>query len=66
MHESLTPDRLVELAERSMTDGENVGVCLACGEETDGVEPDADNYQCDTCRRYEVVGAEQLLLRAAL
>ncbi len=48
MHESLTAERLLELAERSMMDGDNVGVCLACGEETDGVEPDADGYTCHT------------------
>ena len=28
---------------------ENAGFCLACGDECDGVEPDARRYECDAC-----------------
>ncbi len=39
------------------------GVCLACGEWTcGGVEPDAENYPCDSCEENQVVGAEQALI----
>jgi hypothetical protein len=26
---------------------DNLGFCVACGEETDGVEPDARRYTCE-------------------
>jgi len=41
----------------------NTGFCLACGHEQDSVEPDARRYQCESCRRAKVYGAEELLTR---
>ena len=38
------------------------GFCLACGEEQEDVEPDACKYECDSCGRPKVYGAEQLAL----
>lgn len=38
------------------------GICLSCGQITDGVEPDAEHYKCEYCEKYEVFGAEQALL----
>lgn len=58
----IDPDRLIEAVERSMFDMYNLGFCLACGEETEGVEPDAAGYTCQSCGEPEVYGAEQLLL----
>ena len=40
----------------------SVGICTACGEETTGVEPDAEHYECESCGKHEVFGAEQLML----
>ena len=40
----------------------NIGFCLACGEENDSVEPDARNYECDVCGEDKVFGAEEILL----
>ena len=37
------------------------GICLVCGSEQSGVEPDADSYQCEQCGEYAVHGAEQIL-----
>lgn len=37
------------------------GACLACGEETDGVEPDARKYKCGACGEFRVYGFEELL-----
>lgn len=43
------------------------GLCLACGEWSDGgVEPDAENYECDACEAPEVVGAEQAIILGRL
>jgi len=38
------------------------GICLACGELSYGVEPDAEGYYCENCDEYEVVGLEQALI----
>lgn len=44
---------------------ESLGFCLACGEEADGVEPDARNYTCESCGKPEVFGAEEILIMGA-
>jgi hypothetical protein len=41
---------------------EYAGFCLACGEQADGVEPDARNYECESCGESQVFGAEELLI----
>ena len=58
MHESITEDRVCQL----VADDENIGLCIACGDELEGCEPDAEGYLCPMCGRLEVYGAEQLLL----
>ena len=45
-------------------EGDNAtGFCLACGEDADGVEPDAEAYPCHHCGAAKVYGAENLLIR---
>ena len=62
MHPSLTVDRLIEAAERQMTSLDNPGFCIACGEETDGCEPDARKYKCEFCGENKVYGAAELAM----
>jgi hypothetical protein len=38
------------------------GFCVACGESAYGVEPDARNYECESCGKNQVFGAEELLM----
>ena len=38
------------------------GICLECGNEQDGVEPDAEGYRCECCGKRKVAGAEQIVL----
>jgi Zn finger protein HypA/HybF involved in hydrogenase expression len=38
------------------------GWCLTCGEEVDGVEPDARRYLCEACDNKTVYGYEELLI----
>ena len=38
------------------------GLCIVCGEEHYGVEPDAERYGCTSCKEHAVFGIEQLLL----
>lgn len=61
IHSSVTLDRIIELVES----GDCVGVCLSCGEEAHGVEPDARRYVCEACGVPRVYGAEELLLHIA-
>lgn len=56
-HPCPDPDRLVDIVHQ---DGVT-GVCLACGGEQSGVEPDARDRQCDACGRDWVAGAEHIL-----
>jgi hypothetical protein len=38
------------------------GFCLDCGEMRENCEPDAREYECDSCGEFQVYGAEELLL----
>ena len=47
-----------------VTEGDNAtGFCLACGDEVDGIEPDAEHDTCPHCYASKVFGAENLLIR---
>lgn len=41
---------------------DNMGVCLACDELQSGCEPDAENYECESCGEPKVFGLEQALI----
>jgi hypothetical protein len=62
MHKSVTLERIMEMTERSTFGAEDDGVCVACGQDQMGVEPDAERLPCESCGRNAVYGAEQLLL----
>jgi hypothetical protein len=61
-HKSLTDEAITDAVERRMSDLDNPGFCLICGAEADGCEPDAQNYQCESCGAEQVFGADELLL----
>lgn len=61
MHKSITYDRILAAVEAD----DSLGFCTACGEEVDGVEPDARKYKCHSCGLHEVYGAEELLMMTA-
>lgn len=42
------------------------GICLACEECQDSVEPDAEGYLCDSCGEHQVIGMEEALLMGEL
>jgi hypothetical protein len=62
IHPSITLERVMEAVERHNTTLDNPGFCLACGEEVEGVEPDARNYECEMCGEERVFGAEEVLM----
>lgn len=52
--------RMFKMEELEMESG---GACLACGETVEsGIEPDACGYECEVCGKYQVYGAEELLI----
>ena len=64
-HDSITEDRVTAMCMRQLTTLDNSGICLACGFEQDGCEPDAENYTCESCGESCVMGAEQILICGA-
>lgn len=60
-----TQQTLIEAIESAASSLDNPGFCLACGEEQDGCEPDARQYECEACGEHEVYGAEEVLMMGA-
>ncbi len=61
-HKSITDDVVMEACERRAMTLDDPGICLICGQEAGGVEPDAENYKCESCGAEQVFGSDQLLL----
>lgn len=40
----------------------NPGFCLACGNQQEGCEPDARNYECEECGERKVFGAAEIII----
>jgi len=57
MHPSITLDSIL-----AAVADDYIGICVRCGQEQEGVEPDARKYECDSCGANAVYGAEELLL----
>lgn len=62
MHKSITVDRVIEAAEREMFGLDNPGFCIACGNEQEGCEPDAREFECEACGERKVYGAAELAM----
>lgn len=62
VHRSVTLDRIIGAVQRYSHSLDNPGICLACGADADGCEPDAERYECEACGEKQVYGAEQLLM----
>jgi Zn finger protein HypA/HybF involved in hydrogenase expression len=39
-----------------------LGICLECGNTQSGVEPDAEEYECENCGENKVMGIENAFL----
>lgn len=62
VHESVTYELVERLAHERLTSLENPGICLACGNQQEGCEPDARQYTCEQCGAPQVYGAEEILV----
>lgn len=54
------------LEDESELHDRNLGFCLACGTEAEGVEPDARKFHCAACGEFKVYGLEELLMMGLL
>lgn len=59
--DSVSLDQLIELIESGMFGLENPGICESCGNIQEGCEPDAQNYECESCGQNSVFGASEYL-----
>ena len=50
---------------RALKKDNGTGFCKACGKSQTYCEPDARNYPCNSCKKTEVFGAEELLFELA-
>lgn len=57
IHPSITLDTILAAVQ-----DDYIGICIRCGQEQEGVEPDARKYECDSCGANAVYGAEELLM----
>ncbi len=58
VHNSVTGERVIKMMERD----DNEGICLTCGADAQGVEPDARHVKCAACGDNAVYGAEEILI----
>jgi hypothetical protein len=58
-------ERPIKVSEAEAWEG-TLGVCLWCGEIADGVEPDAERYECDCCGRCQVFGIEMAAIMGCI
>ena len=62
LHPSVTEDMIIDAIHRQRYGLDNPGFCMSCGFESDSCEPDAQNYECESCGERTVFGAEELYL----
>lgn len=61
-HPSITSARIEALCRRRSRSTDDPGLCLTCGAEADGIEPDAQGYDCESCDAPTVYGCEELMM----
>jgi hypothetical protein len=62
LHPSITAERVMEAVKSEMFGLENPGFCVACGADQEGCEPDARNYECESCGEKQVFGAQEVMM----
>jgi hypothetical protein len=61
-HVTVTSVAVMEACDRRQISLDNPGICLACGFEQDGCEPDARGYECASCGEAQVFGSDEILM----
>ena len=55
----------LDMIQDAVKQDDNLGFCLTCGDELGGCEPDARNYECESCGEKKVFGAGELIIMFA-
>ena len=58
-----TYDQLMSMLEDYEFGLDNPGWCTSCGEELEGLDPDAEQVKCDVCGARTGYGAHELLMQ---
>lgn len=61
VHASVTRDRIYEAFEDPLFGTDKPGICLSCGADATGCEPDASQHECEGCGRHTVYRAEYIM-----
>jgi hypothetical protein len=61
--EKTMPD--IDEVMQAIEEDDCLGFCLSCNEQQGGCEPDARNYECESCGEMNVFGAEEILFMVA-
>jgi hypothetical protein len=59
---SVTADRIIAAVGAGRRPLDNSVICICCGADAEGVEPDARKYECEAGGESGVYGTEELLL----
>jgi hypothetical protein len=59
-----TLDGLTAVVSECMYGTAMTGICLECGADREGCEPDAEDYECYACGEFTVSGAETIFMEA--
>ena len=63
----MDPRTLLDKAMELVEAGEDTtGICHGCGATQACVEPDAREYECETCGQNKVYGAEETIMMLAM
>jgi hypothetical protein len=62
LHPSITVDRVADAVERHLTSLDSPGFCVACGDNAEGVKPDARKYKCQARGKKAVYTTDKLPL----
>ena len=62
IHKSITASRVSRAVQRAVSSLDDPGFCVECGKSASGCEPDAREYECESCGEKAVYGAEELLI----
>ena len=62
IHKSITLDRIMAACHQRSVFLDNPGLCLACGQDQEGCDPDTEGATCESCGEDQVAGPEMCLM----
>ncbi len=64
LHQSIKPDRIADLIDRTETTLDSARLCVGCGADIEAVESDAAKFICDCCGKSAVCDVELIAIMA--